>query len=561
MAFFFLIPLAIVTFAILKLRNVGRRPKNYPPGPPTLPLIGNLHQIPTTQSHHQFKKWAKEYGPVYSLILGTKVMIVLSSDRAVKDLLDKRSNIYSSRTDLYLGNVVSGNLRVVMMVSCSVSAMHDGFLISRLTEQKQYGDTWRMIRKIFHQVLHINAAKGYVPYQDLESKQMLSGFLEEPDSFVAHIRRFTTSLTTQMVFGFRTTSIHDEKLKRLYHCVEKWSEVVGSSAAAMLDVYPPLRNLGFMSPGKRYAEALHKEERALYVGHWMDAKERVLKGTAKPCFCVGIVESQKTLNFSDALAGYISGSALEAGSDTTASTLTGFVQAMVLHPSVQRRAQDELDRVCGTKRLPNMDDWDSMPYIRACVKESLRWMPTAILGLPHAVIQDDEYMGYKIPKGAGVMLNVWAINMDEKRFENPRSFDPSRYEGDEQNSFESAMNGDASKRDHYVFGAGRRLCQGTHIADRSLFLSISRLLWAFNLEKAVDAEGVEVTPNADDLTDGFLVQPKPFPAKITPRSDAHIQVIRREGEASQALLDESKQWKEIPSGMVFESLVSSDVKE
>ncbi|KAF4777390.1 cytochrome P450 [Colletotrichum scovillei] len=540
MAFFFLIPLAIVTFAIFKLRNVGRRPKNYPPGPPTLPLIGNLHQIPTTQSHHQFKKWAKEYGPVYSLILGTKVMIVLSSDRAVKDLLDKRSNIYSSRTDLYLGNVVSGNLRVVMM---------------------QYGETWRMIRKIFHQVLHINAAKGYVPYQDLESKQMLSGFLEEPDSFVAHIRRFTTSLTTQMVFGFRTTSIHDEKLKRLYHCVEKWSEVVGSSAAAMLDVYPPLRNLGFMSPGKRYAEALHKEERALYVGHWMDAKERVLKGTAKPCFCVGIVESQKTLNFSDALAGYISGSALEAGSDTTASTLTGFVQAMVLHPSVQRQAQDELDRNCGTKRLPNMDDWDSMPYIRACVKESLRWMPTAILGLPHAVIQDDEYMGYKIPKGAGVMLNVWAINMDENRFENPRAFDPSRYEGDKQNSFESAMNGDASKRDHYVFGAGRRLCQGTHIADRSLFLSISRLLWAFNLEKAVDTEGNEITPNADDLTDGFLVQPKPFPAKITPRSDAHVQVIRREWEASQALLDESKQWKEIPSGMVFESLVSSDLKE
>ncbi|KAJ0312229.1 hypothetical protein COL516b_001301 [Colletotrichum fioriniae] len=556
MAFLFLIPLAILGIAVFKLRNVGRRPKNYPPGPPTLPLIGNLHQIPPTQSHHKFKKWAEEYGPVYSLILGTKVMIVLSSDRAVKDLLDKRSNIYSSRTDLYLGNVVSGNLRVVMM---------------ELTEQKQYGETWRMIRKIFHQVLHIKAAKGYVPYQDLESKQMLSGILEEPDSFVAHIRRFTTSLTTQMVFGFRTTSIHDEKLKRLYHCVEKWSEVVGSSTAAVLDVYPHLRNLGFMLPGKRYAEALHKEERALYVGHWMDAKERVLKGTAKiahavltkaqPCFCVGIVESQKALGFSDALAGYISGSALEAGSDTTASTLTGFVQAMVLHPSVQKQAQEELDRVCGTERLPNMDDWDSMPYIRACIKESLRWMPTAILGLPHAVIQDDEYMGYKIPKGAGVMLNVWAINMDENRFENPRAFEPSRYEGDEQNSFESAMNGDPSKRDHYVFGAGRRLCQGTHIADRSLFLSISRLLWAFNLEKAVDAEGVEITPDADDLTDGFLVQPKPFPAKITPRSDAHVQIIRREWEASQALLDESKQWKEVPSGMVFESLVSSDFKE
>lgn len=138
-----------------------------------------------------------------------------------------------------------------------------------------------MIRKIFHQVLHISAAKGYVPYQDLESKQMLSGFLDEPSLFIDHIRRFTNSLTTQMVFGFRTTSIHDEKLKKLYHCVEKWSEVVGSQTAALLDVYPPLRNLGFISPGKRYAEALHKEESALYVGHWLDAKKRVLQGTAK----------------------------------------------------------------------------------------------------------------------------------------------------------------------------------------------------------------------------------------------------------------------------------------
>ncbi|KAI8169899.1 Cytochrome P450 monooxygenase yanC [Colletotrichum sp. SAR 10_70] len=439
--------------------------------------------MPASQPHHQFKKWAKEYGPVYSLILGTQVMIVLSSDKAVKDLLDKRSSIYSSRTDVYLGNVVSNNLRVVLM---------------------KYGERWRMIRKIFHQVLHISAAKGYVPYQDLESKQMLSGFLDEPGLFIDHIRRFTNSLTTQMVFGFRTTSIHDEKLKKLYHCVEKWSEVVGSQTAALLDVYPPLRNLGFISPGKRYAEALHKEESALYVGHWLDAKKRVLQGTAK------------------------------------------------------KQAQEELDRVCGTQRLPNVDDWDSMPYIRACVKEALRWMPTAILGLPHAAIQDDEYMGYKIPKGAGVMLNVWAINMDEDKFEDPRAFNPSRYKGDDQNSFESAMNGDPAKRDHYVFGAGRRLCQGMHIADRSLFLSISRLLWAFNLDRAVDDAGAEIVPDADNLIDGFLVQPRPFPAKITPRSEAHAEIVRREWEASQALLDESKQWKEIPRGMVFESLVSTE---
>lgn len=275
----------------------------------------------------------------------------------------------------------------------------------------------------------------------------------------------------------------------------------------------------------------------------------------QPCFCVGVVEGQKAYGFSDDLAGYVSGSLLEAGSDTTAATLVGFVQAMLLHPLVQKQAQEEIDRICGD-RLPTMDDWDDLPYIRASVKESLRWMPTAIVGLPHAVIQDDWYMGYKIPKGAAVMWNVWALHMDSKRFTNPRAFDPSRYLGDNQTSAEAAMNGDASKRDQFVFGAGRRVCQGMHIADRSLFLSIARLLWAFNLEKAVDERGEDIVPDPDELSQGLLVHPKSFPARITPRSERHAELVRKEWEDCQAFLDDEKQWKEVPKGMVFHSQVA-----
>jgi cytochrome P450 len=79
---------------------------------------------------------------------------------------------------------------------------------------------------------------------------------------------------------------------------------------------------------------------------------------------------------------------------------------MVMFPEVQRKAQAEIDRVCGD-RLPTMEDEPKLQYIRGCVKESMRWMPTDILGVPHAVIKDDEYMGYLIPKGASVIYNVW----------------------------------------------------------------------------------------------------------------------------------------------------------
>ena len=76
--------------------------------------------MPSRDAHKQFQKWAEEYGPVYSLILGTKTLIVLSSDEAVKELLDRRSAIYSDRQDMYIGQTLcSDGLRMLMMVCAS----------------------------------------------------------------------------------------------------------------------------------------------------------------------------------------------------------------------------------------------------------------------------------------------------------------------------------------------------------------------------------------------------------------------------------------------------------
>ncbi len=282
-------------------------------------------------------------------------------------------------------------------------------LSRRSNTTKKYGEKWRKARRLLHNLLNVNAAKSYEPYQDLESKEMLHGFLTTPDLFADHIRRYTNSLTTQMVFGFRTTAIDDPKLTQLYHGFEKWSEVVGSQTAALLDLYPILRMLpDFMLPARKHARRLFKNEKDLYVGHWMEAKEKAEAGALKPCFSVGLYEAQKAEGFSDDSAGYISGTALEGGSDTSSSTLIAFIQAMLLYPEVQRKAQAILDSYYGD-RMPSLADMEDpkLQYIYGCVKESLRWMPVAIMGVPHSVTQDDHYMGYKIPKGSTIILNVW----------------------------------------------------------------------------------------------------------------------------------------------------------
>jgi cytochrome P450 len=210
--------IAALAVTLYRLRNVGRRPAGYPPGPPTLPLIGNLHLMPKEKGHLQFHKWAQEYGPVYSLILGKSVMVVLSSDQAIKDLLDKRSNIYSSRPDMYMARIVSGGNRMLLLVSLRRTIQE----MNCINKVQEYGDTWRLLRKIVHNSLNIRVAKTYVPYQDLENRAMLVGFLETPHLFIDHIRRYTNSLTTQMIFGFRTTSLEDPKLQQLYSVSTPW---------------------------------------------------------------------------------------------------------------------------------------------------------------------------------------------------------------------------------------------------------------------------------------------------------------------------------------------------
>lgn len=155
-----------------------------------------------------------------------------------------------------------------------------------------------------------------------------------------------------------------------------------------------------------------------------------------------------------------------------------------------------------------------------------------------------------------------AIQNDPERHPDPRKYDPSRWAGDHQNSAQSAVTGDPTKRDHYVFGAGRRLCQGMHIADRSLFLAMSRTLWAFDLKRPIDEKtGREIIPDVDDIQDGLFISPAPFKANIVPRSESRAAAVRKEWESMAELLDEDLQWKIVPEGLKWRDYEPLDENE
>jgi cytochrome P450 len=162
--------------------------------------------MPSRDIHLQYQEWARQYGPIYSVQLGTQTQIVLSSDQAVKDLIDKRGHIYSSRPETYIAqNVLSNGNRIAML---------------------PYGATWRTLRKVIHGLLGVQKAESYVPYQDLENLQMLSELLTQPEEFLKSIRRYTTSLTTTMIYGWRTPSTADPRMRELYEICDFFTEML-----------------------------------------------------------------------------------------------------------------------------------------------------------------------------------------------------------------------------------------------------------------------------------------------------------------------------------------------
>lgn len=109
--------LAIIAYGIVRVLLVGRRPAGLPPGPMTLPILGNLHLMPTHKPYKVFAEWGLKYGPLLSLMVGSNPLILIQSHKIAKELLDKRGANYSSRPDLYiLSELASRSLRQVAMV-------------------------------------------------------------------------------------------------------------------------------------------------------------------------------------------------------------------------------------------------------------------------------------------------------------------------------------------------------------------------------------------------------------------------------------------------------------
>jgi cytochrome P450 len=133
------------------------------------------------------------------------------------------------------------------------------------------------------------------------------------------------------------------------------------------------------------------------------------------------------------------------------------------------------------------------------------------------------------------MIPSWAHS--HSHYENPESYNPDRYLNHPGLATEYAASSDYENRDHYTYGAGRRICAGIHLAERTQWRILARLLWAFRIEHAIDERtGEKIEIDTEAYEEKLITGPKPFKVRFVPRDRRHVEVIERELEAAGGLL-------------------------
>ncbi|KAJ3834239.1 cytochrome P450 1 [Lentinula raphanica] len=474
-----LFAVAYTTFLIQR-----RRPNKtllHPPGP----LTG---EMPTENSWIKFQQWGKEYGDL--VYVKERNILILNTTRVANDLLDKRASNYSDRQITPL---------------MELSGIHYLFSVAK------YSNEWRRDRKLFLQNFRQATIDRFYPYQYDKVQHFLRQLVNYPHEFMKHTMELSQSLVFSSLYGL---DVHadDPFLNMAVEALEGIGKVMTPGAFPMIEWFPWLRYFPSWFPGCGFqnfaAQCLRNLETMNTVPFNM-AMENQKKGLKSSLVTELAIQHEGDPEQMEAIK-RMALISYSAAADTTMSSIGSFLLTLCLRPDIQRKGQEEIDRVIGQDRLPTFEDRSSLPYVEAIYREVMRLHPPLPNGVYHSTLRDDFYRGYHIPKGCLVIPNIWAMNRDEEIYSNPDEFIPERH-------LERPGGPFTNINDITAFGFGRRVCAGRYMADNTVWLAIVSVLATLTLGKAKDEKG-DVIEIPGEYTTGMFRHPKPYQSSIAPRS-------------------------------------------
>ncbi|KAI9464785.1 cytochrome P450 [Russula earlei] len=502
--------LLILLLGLGYLRYARSPWRKVPPGPRGLPILGNIKEL-------NDKRWLTSgackdhYGDVvYLRVLGRSV-IVLNSQKAAADLLGRRARNYSDRP------------RFIVASEILTGGMEVSFL--------QYGLLWRRMRRAAHEGLHRSASRAFNSIQVTEAVLLAVGVLDNPERWEKHMRRFTASMIMSAVYD--TPAIHsleDERVRRINDHVMRVAQST-LPASHWVELLPWMKHIpSRFAKWKRTAEEWFLRDSEMFERLVESVRANMAKGIDRPCLSATLIKNQSRSGLDGREMAWLASTMYGASAETTTSTMHWWMLAMVAFPETQRRAQAELDAVVGRGRIPSFSDLPSLPYVRAMVKEVLRWRPVLPVGIPHCSLEDDWYEGMFIPRGTMCLVNVGLCNHDPTVYgDDAARFDPSRHLTPRGALAPGPR--DTQDEGHVVYGFGKRICIGRHVANDTMFIAFAVMLWAMELAPAKDGCGRDVPVDVDGYVDNGMVHlPIPFSCKITPRFPEAMAILDEERE-------------------------------
>jgi cytochrome P450 len=465
-----LVPASLVGFIFwLVVRLARRASRNLPPGPKGLPIIGDVFHI-ADHAWLASPQRKDEYGEMMYVSAFGQGVLVINSQRVAVDLLEKRSNIHSDRPKyISAGEILTRHLELPMT---------------------PYGSLWRRLRRVTVEGYSKSAVPEFYPIQGREALMLALALIKNPPDTEKHLQRHGSSIMLSVNYHLPPVDSEDDPIivgvmkhvERLMHETQPGSRLVEFFTWMR---YIPSR----FAKWKRDAEYWFVQDTLTFERLLGKVTNDLANGIDRPCFAASVLQNPSKHDLSQREQAWLVGGMLVAGSETSSTALLWWLLAMIAYPEVQNRAHAELDEVVGSARPPTFADLPSLPYIRAMVKETLRWSPIVPLGVPHASSADDWYEGKFIPKGTICVQNMRVINYEPDVFgTDAGDFNPGRYlEGGKEKVRVRVLDG--REEGHMAFGFGRRICPGRYVAEGTLAIDIATLLWAMRFERPEGARG------------------------------------------------------------------------
>ena len=441
------------------------------PGPPGLPIIGNLLQAKTDNMHRIVEQWSAQYGPFFRFKVGPRKFLAVADHEAVGAVLRDRPEGFA-RTDK-LDNV------------WTEMGLQTGLFAAN-------GERWKRQRRMVMAGFDPGHVKAYFPslkkvVQRLHGRWQKAARAGDHIPLQPDLMRYTVDAITGLAFGADINTLESDDDVIQHHL----DQIFPALFRRALAPFPYWRYLRL--PADRRLDRSVKEVVTAIDGFIAITRARM---AADP----GLRERPNNLLEAMIAAADLGGSGVDdrdvagnvltmllAGEDTTANTLAWMLHLLERHPEALRRAQDEVRRVAPDPSAFTPEQMAALDYVEACANETMRLKPVAPV-LVFQAVHDTTLGDVRVPRGTHVWTVMRRDSVSDRHFPNAAAFQPERWLSD-GNPGQAAS---ATKRVSMPFGAGPRMCPARYLALLEMKMAMAMLLGRFDILSVDTADGGEV---------------------------------------------------------------------